>query len=108
MSTTLQQRFDALPAVTKAVVDDAARLYSDSPQMASDALYAGLPTAKYWELAALADYVRALARGDIAYKGMVANCDCCDLRPGTHMVQAYGIETWACDECTSGSLAPRK
>lgn len=35
----------------------------------------------------------------------VANCDCCDLRPGTHTVYAGGIETWICDECSDP--APR-
>jgi hypothetical protein len=36
----------------------------------------------------------------------VALCDCCDKRPGTARIFAFGIETWACDECRGVEPSP--
>jgi hypothetical protein len=36
----------------------------------------------------------------------VALCDCCDERPGTHMVIACGLEMWVCDVCSDGDREP--
>lgn len=38
----------------------------------------------------------------------VALCDCCDQRPGTHMIIACGIETWVCDVCADGDREPEE
>jgi len=32
---------------------------------------------------------------------VIADCDCCGERRPVTKSQAYGIETWACDECSS-------
>lgn len=49
----------------------------------------------------------ASARQDINYGKPLASCDCCEKLAVLHRADYHQIETYACAECSGGTLCPK-